>query len=116
MPRVVAIAIVVSGTNGNRRSIVRQVESYAAVITRGFSIDIAAELVPAGAVPFVQAGMACLVAIAIVFLSANGQDSAITRNGDGVALVTGGFAFNITAELAPGGGARIPLIDADVSG
>ncbi len=61
MARICAIAIVFAGTDSNDAAIAGERNAgFAAVITSGFSIDIATELIPAGAVPFVDARMARL--------------------------------------------------------
>ena len=52
------IAIVVAGTDGNGAAITGERNAEAALIAGSFSIDIATELIPAGAVPLVDARMA----------------------------------------------------------
>ena len=48
MARICAIGIVVVGTDGKDAAIAGEGNAAAAVITSGFSIDIATELIPGG--------------------------------------------------------------------
>ena len=93
------------GANGNDAAIAGERNAEAAVIAGSFSIDIATALIPAGAVPFVDARMARSCAIAIVSVGTNGDGAAIAgeRNAAAASIV-GGFSIDIATELIPGGG------------
>ena len=100
MARLRAIAIVVAGTDGKDAAIAGERNAEAAVITSGFSIDIATELIPAGAVPLVDARMARTIAIAIVVGGTNGDGAAIAGERNALAaLITSGFSVDVGAEL-----------------
>ena len=84
---------------------------YAAEIAGCFSIDIATEFVPAGAVPFVDARMARICAIAIVGVGTDGKEAAIAGEGNALAaVIINGFSIDVATALIPGG--AVPFVNA----
>ena len=119
MSGTVSIAVVASGTNGDGAAVSGEGDAGSGVVVSGFSIDVSAELLPGVGcrVALVDAHMSGIEAIAAVVSGPNGNEAAVSGERDASSkLIVRIFCIDVSAELLPGIGCAVALVDAHMSG
>ena len=101
MAGVGAIAVIIRGTNGNGAAVSRKGDAVSGGIEISFSIDVSAGLLPGigCAVALIDARMARISAIAIVKVSADSNNVAVSRKGDAPSgVIATGFSIDVSAD------------------